>query len=256
MDWNLVIVLLLSLGIGVSLGLLGGGGSIVTVPVLVYAAGVAPLEAVGMSLVVVGLTSLVGAVIKWRSGGIHFRASLVFGVTGIVGALIGAQGTPHVPSDVLLTLFALIMIGVAVRMLAGRDIKEIPAAAQCQLWRCVLSGFGVGGLTGFIGVGGGVLIVPALTYFGQVPIRKAVGTSLLIIALNASAGAVTHLIHGEIDWSLTVPVSLAALVGMAFGLIFSPRISQVKLTRAFAIFILGIALFIFFKIIVSQELSS
>src|SRR5690349_20961250 len=156
-----LIALILAFGIGLSLGLLGSGGSIVTLPVLVYVAGVPVQAAVGMSLAIVGGTSAAGAWWKQRQGLVHWRAAMLFGFSGIPGAVAGAQFTPLVSPVVLMLLFASLMTVVAVRMLARRGDEVLNPLPDCRPVRCGLAGFGVGVLTGFLGVGGGFLIVPA-----------------------------------------------------------------------------------------------
>src|SRR5262245_61638940 len=149
------LALALSAGIGLSLGLVGGGGSIITVPILIYVAGVPVDQAVGLSLAIVGATAAVGAFLKARHGHVHLRAAAVFGLTGMAGAAVGAHLTRQVPPAVLLMLFALLMVAVGLRMLRGRAAPEPPDRAECHLGKCILAGLGLGVLTGFLGVGGG-----------------------------------------------------------------------------------------------------
>ena len=160
-----IIGLLLSAGIGLSLGLIGGGGSILTVPILVYLLAVSPHDAVGMSLAVVGGTSIFGAALHWKRGNVDLNSGLLFGISGIVGALLGSPLTKLVSANLLLLIFGLLMLVVAVTMIVrkGRSLDETehkPHPVQG-----ILSGLGVGVLTGFLGVGGGFLIVPALILF-------------------------------------------------------------------------------------------
>jgi uncharacterized membrane protein YfcA len=240
------LALTLAAAIGLVLGLMGGGGAIITVPVLVYAAHVPPGEAVSMSLAVVGATSLVGALLKARQGFIHVRAVLWFSGTGIVGALAGAQLTPLVSPLMLLTLFALLMIAVAVGMLLRKEelLEPLP---ECRPWRCSMAGLAVGVLTGFLGVGGGFLLVPVMVLFARLPLKVAVGTSLAVIAVNSFAGIAGHWRHTEFNWPLTGGFTAAALAGMGAGLLLTKRVPVRPLSRAFAWFVLAVAGFVLFK---------
>ncbi|EEF63458.1 sulfite exporter TauE/SafE family protein [Pedosphaera parvula] len=243
----MAVALILGVAIGLALGLLGGGGSIITVPVLVYAANVPAQSAVAMSLAIVGVTSIAGACMKWRQGLVHARASVLFSLTGIIGALAGGQLTPLVRPSVLLVIFAGLMLVIAGRMLWARKQEDVPAAAQCRPWRCASAGMGVGIMTGFLGVGGGFLIVPALMHFGRIPLKQAVGTSLVIIALNSLAGLVGHLGHGSVDWRLTGIFSLLALIGMFAGVQLSRKVSKEKLSRWFAWVVIAVAIFVLIR---------
>ncbi len=240
------LALTLAAAIGLSLGLMGGGGAIITVPVLVYAAHVPPPEAVGMSLAVVGGTSLVGALMKARQQLIHVRAALWFAGAGAIGAMAGAQLTPLVSTGVLLLLFAALMIVVAVAMLCRRD-EALQPLPECRPWRCGLAGFGVGVLTGFLGVGGGFLLVPAMMVFARLPLKTAMGTSLAVIAANSFAGLAGHWRHTHFDWTLTGAFLTAALLGMGAGLPLATRLPVRQLSRGFAWFVLAIAGFVLAK---------
>jgi uncharacterized membrane protein YfcA/glyoxylase-like metal-dependent hydrolase (beta-lactamase superfamily II)/rhodanese-related sulfurtransferase len=173
--------LALSAAIGLSLGLIGGGGSILTVPILVYFLGVPAHEAVPMSLGVVGATSLFGSVLHHRSDNVAVPSGLLFGGTGIVGAFLGAPLTVLVSPPVLLLIFGGLMVAVAVSMIWRSGQTGDARGHAPRPFRAMLAGLGVGILTGFLGVGGGFLIVPALVLFGGLPLKKAIGTSLLVI---------------------------------------------------------------------------
>lgn len=163
--------LALSSLIGLSLGLVGGGGSIVTMPILVYVAGLPPREAIALSLPIVGATAALGAVLQARSSNIHAKAAAVYGGTGMAGAVLGARLTPLVPPPVLMLLFAALMVAVGLRMVRGRDEAEMPHKVECNFGKCALAGLGLGIMTGFLGVGGGFLLVPALLRFTHMPMR-------------------------------------------------------------------------------------
>jgi len=230
--------------IGASLALFGAGGSIVTVPVLVYVLGLDPHRAAGTSLVVVGLVAVVGALAQWRAASI--RTGVVFGLAGMLGALPGAWLNHQVPPSVVLLGFAMTMLLAAGRMgLTTRAAAATSPSAVAPV-RAVLLGVGVGAATGFFGVGGGFLIVPALTLFLRVPMRCAVATSLVVISLNSLAGLVGHLAYGGVEWRLGSEMTLAALAGALITLPLAKRVSGPILQRGFAgaIALLGSIMFI------------
>lgn len=250
MDLYLIIGLILSAAIGLSLGLIGGGGSIITVPVLVYVLGVEAHEAVGMSLAVVGATSLVGAFLHYRKGNLELRTGFTFGAAGVVGAFLGTPLTHLFSPSALLLTFAALMLVVAVLMLTQKSNSEAEDDSNeksVSIWKALLAGFGVGVLTGFLGVGGGFLIVPALVMFGGLAIKDAIGTSLLVIFLNCVAGLAGHLSYGGFDLRLTVLVTILAVGGTIAGTILSQRLAAQRLQKSFAFFVLAVAIFLFVK---------
>lgn len=240
---HVLIAVVLSSVVGVSLGLLGGGGSILAVPLLVYVARIDVHVAIGMSLAIVGATALGGAVVHAREGRVDLKAALLFGVAGMVAAPFGAQASHTVPHRMLLLLFAALMIVVGGLMLRGRRGGSAGPRPPRRL-AILGAGLGVGALTGFLGVGGGFLIVPALTLLAGLPIHTAVGTSLLVIAMNAAAGLAGHLRQGEIPVGLTAVFTAASLLGASFGGQMAERFEPVRLRRAFAVFVIliGVAL--------------
>jgi uncharacterized membrane protein YfcA len=241
-ELHIIVGLLLSAVIGLSLGLIGAGGSIITVPLLVYVMRVPPHEAVGMSLAVVGSTALVGAWMHHRRGGVRGRVALLFAVGGVLGALAGSRLTYLVSPATLLLIFAALMFIVAGLMLRRSAVED--AAAPASVARSLAAGLGVGVLTGFLGVGGGFLIVPAMALFGGLTMRQAVGTSLAVIALNSAAGFVAHLGRSEFDLPLTAMVAGMAMLGAIAGTTFSLRLPALALRRGFAWFVLAVALFL------------
>lgn len=242
-----VIGLILSAVIGLSLGLIGGGGSILTVPILVYFLGVGPHEAVVMSLAVVGATSLFGSYLHYRVENVDLKGGMLFGSAGIVGAFAGSPLTKLVSPEVLLLSFGVLMLVVAVSMIwRKRQAADAPARAPHPI-QAILAGFGVGVLTGFLGVGGGFLIVPALVFFGGLSIKKAIGTSLFVIFLNCVAGLIGHLGRGSFDWTLTAMVMGLAVAGAIVGTMLSHRIAAHRLQRMFAVLVLGVGAFLVVK---------
>lgn len=230
---------LFALLIGLSLGALGSGGSIVTLPVLVYVAHINPKSAVGMSMAIVGATSMVAGFMHWRQGRFHNKAALLLGTTGMGTAYLGSAFTHLVSSSALLLMFAAIMLIVGLIMLRGGFQGLTPG--QCRPIRCGAVGAAVGVLTGFLGVGGGFLIVPALVLFAGLETRKAVGTSLAIIALNSFSGLIGQLRYAPVDWQLTAEFTVLALAGMLIGFALSNRVSEPTLRKTFAVFLLIVA---------------
>jgi len=242
------IALVLALLIGVALGALGGGGSIVTLPILVYAAGIPPKSAVGMSMAIVGGTSLLGSYFHWRVGNFLLKPALLFSATGILGAYIGSSGTHLVSSSVLMLLFSGLMLVVGVRMLAHRQ-RLSASQTTCSISRCVLSGFVVGLVTGFLGVGGGFLIVPALIWFAGLDARRAIGTSLGIIAVNSAAGLAGQLRYSHWDWLSTGIFLACSLIGMVLGVPIARRTPELALRKAFGVGVLVVAVAIGWQVL-------
>ncbi len=239
--------LILSAAIGLSLGLIGGGGSILTVPILIYFLGIETREAVGMSLAVVGATSIFGAFLHYRKGAVNFSSGMIFGISGIIGAFLGSPLTHFVSSNNLLLIFAALMFVVAFSMLWRKRNAESETVYEVNFHKAIAAGFGVGMLTGFLGVGGGFLIVPALVFFGGLPMKQAIGTSLLVIAMNCIAGLFGHLSYGLVDLKITFLVTLLAVFGAIFGTILSQKISVSILQKSFAFLVLAVAVFLVCK---------
>lgn len=239
---GLVLGLLLSALIGLSLGLIGGGGSIITVPILVYVIGLDAHEAIPMSLAVVGATSLVGAWMHHRRRGVVWRTAVLFGAAGIAGAFFGSRLTYLVDARRLLLIFAALMLIVAILMLVRREQEDGDTDHHAVLPKAVAAGACVGILTGFLGVGGGFLIVPALMLFGHLAVKEAIGTSLVVIAINCGAGLAGHLRFGELDLRLTALVGIFAVSGALVGTRIAGRASPAHLRKGFAFFVIAVAL--------------
>jgi uncharacterized protein len=241
----LVATLVLALLIGVTLGLLGGGGSILAVPVLVYVAGQDAKAAIAMSLLVVGITSAAGAISHARAGRVRWRTAAIFGAAGMVGAYGGGRLAEHIPGTWLLVGFALMMGATAVAMLRDRsDPDAVHADGRMKVVRIVIDGLVVGLVTGLVGAGGGFLIVPALVLLGGVPMATAVGTSLVIIALKSGAGLLGYLASTPIDWPLAFAVTGAAVVGSVVAGRFAGRVPEDRLRRAFGWFVAVMAVLV------------
>jgi uncharacterized protein len=242
LTFALVAALILAAAIGISLGALGAGGSIITLPVLVYVAGIPAHVAISMSLVIVGATSLLGAYLHYRHGQVFLKAVLMLGAAGMVGAFFGSALTHLVSDRVLMLAFALLMISSGAAMLRRKPEPDL--TPQCSPPRCLSIGAVVGVMTGFLGVGGGFLIVPALILFAGLAPKTAVGSSLAIIGLNSAAGFLGHLRYGDIDWLVTTAFLGLALSGMWTGTRICSQISQQALQRTFAWFIIAVGVVI------------
>ncbi|WP_236242263.1 sulfite exporter TauE/SafE family protein [Streptomyces sp. CC228A] len=240
------LVLAASVVIGVSLGVLGGGGSILTVPILVYLAGQGSKEAIATSLFVVGVTSLVGLVQHARAGRVRWRTGLVFGAVSMVGAYGGGRLAEYIPGTVLLVAFALMMLATAAAMLRGprRPTAHASAGHDLPMRLIVVEGVAVGAVTGLVGAGGGFLVVPALALLGGLPMGVAVGTSLLVIAMKSFSGLAGHLSGVQIDWGLALAVTGAAVVGSLVGSRLAGRIPQDALRKAFGWFVVVMGVFV------------
>lgn len=245
MEPSLVISFLLSGLIGLSLGVFGGGGSILAVPVLVLVTQLAPAAAVGTSLAMVGTTSLVAGYAHYRGGQVKPNIALLFGLSGVVTAFLGAKLTALVSGSVILHSFAALMLVVGVGMLFGKGrsvgVEGNGSPTGSRLTASVLAGAAVGLITGFLGVGGGFLVVPALIVFAGLDMRKAVGTSLLVIAINSAAGFLGHLGTGHLDLALTARLTAAAVTGALVGERVARHVSTSKLRRGFGLIVIAVA---------------
>jgi uncharacterized protein len=248
MTLTLLLVLALSVVIGLSLGVLGGGGSILTVPILVYVAGFEAKEAIAASLFVVGVTSVVSALSHARGGRVRWRTGLIFGAAGMAGAFVGGLLGGHIPGQILLIAFAIMMVATSVAMLRGRKKKTddgVPRARhELALGRVLLDGAVVGLITGLVGAGGGFLVVPALALLGGLPMSVAVGTSLVVIAMKSFAGIAGYLTTVQLDWGITLGVTAAAIAGSLIGPKLAGRIPETALRKAFGCFVLAMGTFV------------
>jgi len=237
-----VAAVILSAAVGISLGALGGGGSILMVPILVYVAGLPVHQAIPISLVVVGATSMIGAGAHYWRGDLHLKAALLFGASGVVGSYLGSYLTQLFSDRLLLVGFAALMVIVGFAMLRQRPAPE--GETRCSTGPCLLIGFIVGALTGFLGVGGGFLIVPALILFAELPTQKAVGTSLFIITLSAAAGLLGQLQKTSVDWASAFRFGMTTVLGLFGGFFVADKISDDKLQKAFGWLIIVLGLLI------------
>ena len=236
--------------IGLALGTLGGGGSILTVPVLVYVLGFDPKLAIAMSLPVVGTAALVGVVSHWRAGNVRLQTAALFGSVAMVGSYTGARASVLLSGRLQLLILGSVMIAAAGSMLlsAIRDTGAAPAVELPPHPAIMLGvGFAVGLLTGVIGIGGGFLIVPALVILGRVPMRSAVGTSLLVIAMNSASGYLGHAGREVVPWDFVVRFTAVAVVGILAGTSLVRHIPTQQLKRAFALLLVVIGIMILWQ---------
>ena len=236
------------------MGLLGGGGSILTVPIFVYLLGFGAKESIVMSLAVVGVTSLVGAIGHWRDGHVNVRVAFVFGAVAMAGTYIGTRLATRLTGDEQLVVFAAVMLVVAAFMLrrGGRESAAMSAdGADAMTRRGSLplaggQGLVVGVLTGLVGVGGGFLIVPALIW-GGLAMGEAVGTSLLVITMNCAIGFYGHAGEVEVAWPAVALLTAGTLPGIATGTYAMPLVSPDTLRRGFASLLTLLAMFMLYQ---------
>ncbi len=231
--------------IGLTLGLLGGGGSILTVPALVYMVGQSPHVAITASLIIVGLNAMIGVWFYRKQGVLDWKVAFTFGGVGMITAYLAASVSHYFSETLLMSMFALLMLVVGVVMI----VRKPPSDEQAQsrgLPVVIASGATVGLLTGFLGVGGGFLIVPALVMLVGLPIRSAIGTSLIIIAMNSLAGVLGHLGAIELDYTVIGIFVVAGIAGTFAGSQLTKLIRSAYLQRIFAVFIIGLGLFLLY----------
>ncbi|MGZ5365412.1 MAG: sulfite exporter TauE/SafE family protein [Mycobacterium sp.] len=246
----IVLTVALAVFVGVALGLLGGGGSILTVPLLAYVAGMEAKQAIATSLLVVGVTSAVGAVTHARAGRVQWRTGLIFGAAGMAGAYLGGVLARFIPGTVLLIGFAFMMIATAIAMLRGRkSIAESAQHRRIPVAKILAEGLVVGLVTGLVGAGGGFLVVPALVLLGGLPMPIAVGTSLIVIAMKSFGGLSGYLSSVQIDWTVAFMVTAAAVVGALIGARLTAMVNPDVLRKAFGWFVLAMS-----SVILAQEI--
>ena len=247
--------------IGVSLGLIGGGGSILTVPLLVYLFSIPPVMAVSYSLFIVGVTSLLGAFNNFRKGQASLNLALPLGIVSPATVFfVRRDVVPHIPeqlwtigrleitkSVLTMILFAVLMLAAAVSMLkksAAPSVKSTNVRSMKDYFQLALFGLGIGCVTGFLGAGGGFLIIPALVLLLNIPMKEAVGTSLFIIAINSLVGFTGDLGHYDNDWTFLLCITVIASVGIVIGTQLAKKIPSEKLKKGFGWFVLVMGVYI------------
>ncbi|HET8936182.1 MAG TPA: sulfite exporter TauE/SafE family protein [Polyangiales bacterium] len=240
----LVIGAVLSLLVGISLGLLGGGGSILTVPILRYVLGMDAHEAIAVSMIVVCVTSVAALVPHVLAGRVNVRIGLAFGMTGTVGAFSAGRLTHLIPGAWLLTGFAALMLVTALAMLRTSSSARSAGAGKPSLTKAAFEGLLVGAVTGLFGAGGGFAIVPALVIMMKLPMDVAIGTSLLVIALNTAAGFLGVVGEVELHLQTLAAIAGAAVLGSVIGAALSGKLSPRRLRAAFGYLVLAMAVLV------------
>jgi uncharacterized membrane protein YfcA len=264
----MIIAHLLAVCVGVSLGLIGGGGSILAVPILVYVLGVPIKSAIAMSLVTIGAVSLIGIFPHWQQHHVNFKTALLFSPGAMVGAYMGARLAtfPFVTPALQQILFVIMMFVASYLMLrnsqhqlspkleleVSQPTVEVNSSVSIHQhiprWLAIpTEGFGVGVVTGLVGIGGGFMIIPTLVILGNTPIKEAIGTSLVIMAFKSVTGFAGYWGHVPIDINLMLTFTLAAGLGMLVGAYLTQFIEAKKLEIGFAYFVIAIAIFMLFK---------
>ena len=251
-----------SLFIGVSLGLIGGGGSILTVPVLVYLFGISPALGISYSLLVVGFTSLVGAFNNYRKGLVNFKTALLFGSASITTVFITRKFIIPLVRDVVfkigsltltysllvMVVFAILMLAASVAMIRSKKkIVDENITSKKQPVLLLVYGILIGAVTGFLGAGGGFLLIPALVILMKLPMKEAIGTSLLIISLNSLIGFVGDIGRYSIDWKFLSTITTIAIAGVFIGGFFNQKVNAEKLKNGFGWFVLVMGIYILVK---------
>lgn len=248
---------ILAIFIGVAVGLLGGGGSILTTPLLIFVMGFDPKQAIAASLFVVAVTSGFGLIHHARSGRVRWKTGLTFGAAGMAGAFAGGQIGAHLPGALLLAAFAVMMAATAIAMVRGRREVQAKSHGGRPVFRILIDGFVVGMVTGLVGAGGGFLVVPALVLLGGLAMPVAVGTSLLVVMMKSTAGFLGYvLVFGGPDgfvawnpatsfnWTVTLVVTAFAIGGSLIGAVVSGKVHPDRLRKGFGWFVLAMAAFI------------
>lgn len=245
-----------SLFIGITLGLIGGGGSILTVPVLVYLFGITPLAATSYSLFIVGITSLVGSLNNLRQRQVDLRTVFLFGMSSVLTVFIFRRfiipeipgfvsiGSLHISfSTITMVVFAMLMLLASISMINGRNETE-SAHRSKKPATILIYGVGIGIVTGFLGAGGGFLMIPAFVYILKLPMKKAIGTSLFIISINSLIGFAGDAGNFEWDWRMLFIITALAIAGVIIGDLLGNRLNGSKLKRGFGWFVLIMGLYI------------
>lgn len=253
--------------VGISLGLIGGGGSILTVPILVYVMGVSPILATSYSLFIVGSTSMVGAYTNWRKGFVQIKTAFLFGLSSITTVFLTRKFIiPSIPKKIatignfvltenmlMMVLFAILMLVASIAMIKNGNTDEVEKTTddinpkKINLLRLLMYGIAIGLATGLLGAGGGFLLIPTLVLLVGLPMKEAVGTSLLIIALNSLIGFTGDLGHFIIDWLFLGKITAIAVAGIFIGGYISKKINGAKLKQAFGWFVLIMGIYILIK---------
>lgn len=233
---HLWLAVLLIAAMGLVLGLLGGGGSILSVPILVYVLGIEAHAAISLSLIMVGSTALVGAFLHQEAAPVAWTDALLFVSFGAPLNFVGAALSRHVSGTILLLLFGVLMAISGTAMLFKRSAPN--ASHKRKIWPVVIAGAAVGFLAGFLGVGGGFMVVPSLVLFLRIPIKSATGTSLLVIAANSALALIGHRHSLRVDWLLLLELVVPALLTTYLGVKLTEKLSPHQLRGIFSVFVI------------------
>ncbi len=250
--------------IGLVLGLLGGGGSILTVPLLVYGLALDPVIATAYSLFVVGASSLAGVIKHIKNQRIDFGAAALFAVPSFIAVYATrAWIIPAIPEELftlgsfiltkdltIMLFFAMVMLIASISMIRDQKINDQTIQSKRNYLLVILQALAIGLITGLVGAGGGFLIVPALIFVARVPVKKAIATSLFIIAINSLIGFMGDVRYLAIDWSFLLPFTAIAVIGIFIGIQLNSRINATRLKKGFGWFVLAMGVFIFIKEII------
>ena len=256
-----IIGYLVSILIGISLGLIGSGGSILTVPLLVYLFKVSPLLATTYSLAIVGLSSIAGVISRIKQKLVDIKTIFIFGIPSIIGVFSSRKfilpaipeqiyGGPHfmlTKDHFIMLFFATLMLVAALSMIIGKNNKEQEGVLPVYGFTLMLVGFGEGALTGIVGAGGGFLIIPALVILAKLSMKKAIATSLVIISIKSLVGFTGDLMYTSVDWSFLSKIILLATTGIITGNYLNKKMEGAKLKKGFGFFVLAMAIIIFIE---------
>ena len=263
----LILVILAGSITGIVLGLFGSGGSIIAMPALMYLLHVEPKSAIVMSLGIVAVTASISGWDNWRRGNVDVKVAAMFGLFGVLGTYGGARLGVYTPVTVQLILFALVMYAAAWKMLQKKKQPQIQAAQlavaggpniavteteiiKAHMGHIAMHGVGVGVLTGLVGVGGGFLIVPALVLLSGIPMKVAIGTSLVIVAAKSYSGFAGYIGAVPVDWAVMGSFTVVTVAGSFAGTRIAHRFSHEKLKKSFAIFLIIVATYILLKSVI------
>lgn len=262
MEISQIIGYILAVFVGMTLGMLGSGGSILSVPILVYVMSIEPTLATAYSLFVIGTTSFVGGMQKAKQKLVDFNKVILFGVPAVISVFITRKIlVPRIPdiifstdsftlskSVLIMVVFALVMIFASVRMIKPFTERIIIAEEKLNYYKIILLGIFIGLLSGFVGAGGGFLIVPTLLFFAKTPMKMAVGTSLFIVSLQSLIGFMGDIMgHQIIDWKLLIIFTLASIIGIFIGNYISKKVEDNKLKTSFGWFVLAMGIYIIIR---------
>ncbi len=248
MSSGLILAMVLAVGIGLSLGLLGGGGTILAVPLLTYVAGFPPKEAIAASMFIIGVTSAVSVVAHARSGTVQWRTGFIFGAAAMAGAFGGGLVGAQLPGVVLMVAFGVMMVATALAMIMDRRPQATGLGrGKLPVVKILAEGLAVGLVTGMVGAGGGFLVVPALVLLGGLSMPAAVGTSLLIISMKSFTGLAGYLTEVSIDWVPVLMITVITVLGALIGTAFGKHVPEKALKKVFGYLVLIMGIVVFFQ---------